>query len=138
MWRLIRFVFLVLFIITGACKSDPPAPTGELTITSPLAGAKVKNPVEVCFGIEGLILEASSAGVKPDTGHHHILIDVPVPSLTRPIPKNDTHIHMGDGSKCHTLTLTPGKHRIRGLFARGNHVPFAPAVTAQVDIEVIP
>ena len=133
-----RGLVLVSIILLGACKSEPPPPSGTLTITSPAPGAKVKNPVEVCFGIEGLILEPSAAGVKPDAGHHHILVDVPIPSLKRPIPKNDTHIHMGDGSKCHKVTLSPGKHRIRGLFARGDHVPFDPAISAQVDIEVMP
>ena len=53
-------------------------------------------------------------------------------------PKDGEHIHLGDGSSCKTLELKPGPHTLRLLFAKGDHVPYDPAVTASVDIVVDP
>ena len=43
---------------------------------------------------------------------------------------------MGDGSTCKELKLAAGKHTIRALFAKGNHVPYDPAITTQVSFNV--
>jgi hypothetical protein len=43
---------------------------------------------------------------------------------------------MGDGSTCKEIKLSAGKHTIRALFARGNHVPYNPALAATVTINV--
>ncbi|TDJ50805.1 MAG: DUF4399 domain-containing protein, partial [Nitrospina sp.] len=42
------------------------------------------------------------------------------------------HIHMGDGSKCKKIELSSGMHTVQALFARGNHIPYDPAVTDSV------
>ena len=76
-------------------------------------------------------------GVNQGKGHHHLLVDVSLPrDLSKPIGKDANHIHMGDGSKCKKLNLTAGKHTIRALFAKGNHVPYDPALTTEVTFNV--
>ena len=76
-------------------------------------------------------------GVNKGKGHHHLLVDVGLPkNLSKPIGKDANHIHMGDGSKCKKLNLTLGKHTIRALFAKGNHVPYNPALTTEVMFNV--
>ena len=57
-------------------------------------------------------------------------------SLSKPIAKDAQHVHMGDGSTCKELKLEAGKYTIRALFAKGNHVPYDPAITAEVKITV--
>ncbi len=77
--------------------------------------------------------------VDPSSGHYHLLIDVPLAAgeevnLHRKKDKN--HIPMVDGSRCKTLYLEPGMHRIRAVFAHGNHVPVAPLLTNTLTVIV--
>ena len=109
----------------------------SVTITSPPKGAMVTGPVKVCLETSGVEVEPAKMGVNKGKGHHHLLVDVGLPkNLSKPIGKDTNHIHMGDGSKCKKLNLTAGKHTIRALFAKGNHVPYDPALTAKVSIEI--
>ena len=86
----------------------------------------------------GYSVEPAKNGVNPGKGHHHLIIDESIPrDLRQPVAKDDTHIHMGDGSKCKTINLTKGQHTIRALFAQGNHVPYNPPVTAAVTVTVV-
>jgi len=57
--------------------------------------------------------------------------------LSKPVAKDDTHIHMGDGSTCKTINLAKGQHTITALFAQGNHVPYNPPVTDSVTVSVV-
>jgi hypothetical protein len=62
-------------------------------------------------------------------------VDLPA-NLHKPIGKDAQHVHMGDGSTCKELKLDAGKHTIKALFAKGNHVPYDPAITATVHVTV--
>ena len=111
--------------------------TPGVKFTKPTPMSTVSAPVEICMHVEGYTVEPASKGVRPGAGHHHLLIDVPVPSdLSKPIPKDQNHVHMGDGSHCKTLNLEPGWHTIQALFAKGDHVPYDPALTNSLAIFV--
>jgi len=108
-----------------------------VTIIKPIDGATVSSPVEVCMQPWGVEVEPAKKGVNPGKGHNHILVDVELPSdLSQPIAKDANHIHMGDGSKCKTIKLSPGKHTISTLFAQGNHVPYNPPLTDSIVVTV--
>jgi hypothetical protein len=122
-------------------EAAPAAPavlpgTAAVTITSPANGAMVASPVLVCMDVQGVTVEPAKNGVNAGKGHHHILVDAAIPDLSKPVGKDATHIHMGDGSTCKALTLSAGNHVIRTLFAQGNHVPYDPALTATVVVTV--
>ena len=111
--------------------------TAAVTITSPANGSMVASPVRVCMGVQGIEVEPAKKGVNQGKGHHHILVDTAIPEdLSKPIGKDATHIHMGDGSTCKALTLSAGTHVIRTLFAKGNHVPYDPPLTDTVVVNV--
>ena len=94
------------------------------SITEPADGAKISGPVKVCLGTSGVTVEPAKKGIHEGAGHHHLLVDVDISGdLSKPIRKDANHVHMGDGSKCKKLNLAAGKHTIRALFAKGNHVP---------------
>ncbi|RMH15863.1 MAG: DUF4399 domain-containing protein [Gammaproteobacteria bacterium] len=106
-----------------------PSPAGaKVFIVSPKDGATVKSPFEVKFGISGMTV--APAGVKkPNTGHHHLLIDMDkLPDLTKPLPKSKQLIHFGKGQTSTKLTLKPGKHTLQLLLADYRHLPHKPAV----------
>ena len=114
------------------------APAGaEVYIVSPKDGAVVGTEVTVQFGLKGM--GVAPAGVKKEgTGHHHLLVDVKdMPAAGQPIPKDEQHLHFGNGQTETTLKLTPGKHTLQLELADENHVPFdPPIVSKQVMITV--
>ena len=128
---MMSLVFLFIAGVTHAFAGN------AVTITDPPNGAMVSGPVKVCLGTEGVEGEPAKKGVNAGKGHHHIIVDVDLPKdLSKPIGKDANHIHMGDGSICKEIKLSAGKHIIRALFAQGNHVPYNPALTATVTINV--
>lgn len=109
----------------------------HITITEPKDGTTVSSPVKVCMEAHGVTVEPAKKGVNEGKGHLHILVDVDLPAdLSKPIGKDAQHIHMGDGSTCKEVKLDAGKHTLRALFARGNHVPYDPAITGTATITV--
>ena len=122
----------VLSILSSAAFAENTA-----KITEPANGATVASPVKVCLTAEGVVAEPAANGVNEGKGHHHLLVDVDLPAdLTQPIAKDDKHVHMGDGSSCKELNLASGKHTIRSLFAKGNHIPYNPPITSTVEVTV--
>jgi len=88
------------------------------------------NPV-IRFGL--LNMGVAPAGFdKPNTGHHHLLVDAELPPLDQPIPSDFNHLHFGAGQTEAKITLPVGQHRLRLLFADFNHVPHDPAVMSEV------
>ena len=128
---IILFVLILLIVGTAAFASN------SVSITEPADGAKISGPVKVCLGTSGVTVEPAKKGVNDGKGHHHLLVDVDLPrDLSKAIGKDANHVHMGDGSTCKELKLGPGKHTIRALFAKGNHVPYDPAITTEVTFNV--
>jgi len=67
------------------------------------------------------------AGVdKPNTGHHHLLIDTDLPPLDEPIPNDKNHLHFGAGQTETRLELPPGRHTLQLLLGDAKHVPHDP------------
>lgn len=93
-------------------------------------GAEVSSPLTVKFGIEGAAVSPAADGDKPDSGHHHLIVDADLPPQDAPLPNNDNVMHFGKGQTETTLTLAPGKHTLQLEFADYAHVPFNPPVTS--------
>jgi hypothetical protein len=138
--RVTALSVLALFAGCAAQSGGGMAPSAgkALTITKPMTLANVSSPLQVCMATNGYTVEPAKKGVNPGKGHHHLLIDTSIPAdLSKPVAKDDTHIHMGDGSTCKTINLTKGQHTITALFAQGNHVPFNPPVSDSVTVRVV-
>jgi hypothetical protein len=93
----------------------------------PADGAYVSRTPVIRFGLVNM--GVAPAGVeKANTGHHHLLIDTPLPPLDRPIPNDFNHLHFGAGQTEAQITLRPGTHRLQLLLGDENHMPHVPAV----------
>jgi hypothetical protein len=108
-----------------------PSPAGaKVYIVSPANGAVVPLTTTIRFGL--INMGVAPAGVeKANSGHHHLLIDTPLPPLDEPIPSDANHLHFGAGQTEATVTLTPGKHTLQLLLGDANHVPHQPPVFSQ-------
>ena len=102
-----------------------------LYFITPTDGATVSSPVTVRFGLKGM--GVAPAGVnKPNTGHHHLLIDLDkLPPLDQPVPKDEHHRHFGGGQTETTIELAPGKHTLQLLLGDQNHVPHDPPLVSE-------
>jgi len=128
------FTLLAVLFVFGVSSASAG---NSVKITAPPNGAVVSGPVKVCFETHGVEVEPAKKDVHDGKGHHHILVDIDLPKdLSKPIGKDAHHIHMGDGSTCKEIKLAAGKHTIRALFAKGNHIPYNPAITDEVHITV--
>jgi len=113
------------------------APEGaRVAILSPREGDIVSSPVKVVFGLEGMTV-APAGDPTPNSGHHHLLVDVAAPDLAQPIPKDDQHIHFGQAQTEAEITLAPGQHTLQALLGDANHVPHdPPLISAPITITV--
>ena len=96
-----------------------------MAIVSPRSGDIVSSPVKVVFDLQGMIL-APAGDSAANSGHHHLLVDVPAPDLGQPIPKDEQHLHFGKAQTEVDLTLAPGPHTLQLLLGDSNHVPHDP------------
>lgn len=118
---------IVFALMASTAQAEEPA----AYIVSPADGATVKSPFTVVFGLRNP-WGVAPAGTKLDnTGHHHLLIDTPVPDLTQPIAKDDQHRHFGGGQTESSVTLPPGKHTLQLLLGDFAHVPHQPPVMSK-------
>jgi hypothetical protein len=109
-----------------------PAPAGAAVyFLSPQNGARVTSPFTVRFGLRGM--GVAPAGVQsPNTGHHHLLIDVAtLPPDNLPIPNDAQHKHFGLGQTETELTLEPGTHTLQLVLGDAAHVPHDPPVRSE-------
>jgi hypothetical protein len=111
-----------------------PSPSGAKVYFINLKdGQEVSSPFLVQFGLSGM--GVAPAGVeKPNTGHHHLLVDASLSgeALKQPIPMDDTHRHFGNGQTEAMITLPPGKHSLQLVLGDWSHIAHVPPVTSDV------
>ena len=101
-------------------------------LIEPKEGATVSNPITVKFGAEGIEIAKATDGVKDNSGHHHILLDLAQdPEFDKALPANEHILHYGQGQTETVIELTPGTHTLQLLLAAGNHVPHNPPVKSE-------
>jgi len=108
-----------------------PAPQGATAyIQAPANGATVRSPVTVRFGLRGV--GVAPAGVNlPNTGHHHLLIDVTaMPSFDMPLPATDAIRHFGLGQTETEIELPPGQHTLQLVLGDSLHTPHDPPIVS--------
>jgi hypothetical protein len=123
----------------GAALPRTASPAGaEVYIVSPANGAEVTSPVTIRFGLRGM--GVAPAGVtSPNTGHHHLLIDVAeLPPDNLPLPANEQIRHFGLGQTEASLELPPGQHTLQLVLGDALHIPHDPPVRSdKITITVV-
>src|SRR5262245_33134866 len=87
-----------MFVFATSIFAGEPSPPGAKEyIIWPKDGALIKGgKFWLRMGLANM--GVAPAGVaKPETGHHHLLIDVALPPLDEPIPNDANHLHFGKG-----------------------------------------
>ncbi|WP_341521713.1 DUF4399 domain-containing protein [Pseudomonas sp. G.S.17] len=103
----------------------------EVYIISPKDGSTVPGTFKVQFGLKGMGVAPAGVDV-PDTGHHHLLIDVKdQPDLNAPLPVSDNIRHFGKGQTETEITLPPGRHTLQLIVGDKSHIPLSPSVESK-------
>jgi len=116
----------------AAVHTRAKAPAGaSVFIVSPKNGETVGQDITVKFGVKGIALKPAT-DPAPNSGHHHLLIDVAeLPPADAPIPNDATHKHYGKAQTEDTIHLTPGDHTLQLDFGDFAHMQFDPPLVSQ-------
>jgi len=131
--RSILLLAAVATIPVLALAQTPAPPNAVVYFINLKDGDTVSGPFKIQFGLSGM--GVAPAGVeKPNTGHHHLLIDATLTAeeLKQPIPADDKHKHFGGGQTETMLTLPAGKHTLQLVLGDWSHVPFNPPLMSSV------
>ena len=131
MIRLAVIAIAVALTAGPALAQETPSPAGaELYFVTPRDGETVESPVRVIFGLRGMGV-APAGAENPNTGHHHLIINAPLPKLDEPIPADDNHRHFGGGQTEVDVELAPGQHTLQLILGDWSHIPHDPPVTSE-------
>jgi len=125
-------VALAVAALTPASAQTPSPDGAKVYFINLKDGAEVDSPFLVQFGLSGM--GVAPAGVeKPNTGHHHLLIDTTMTpeQMKEPIPADDNHKHFGGGQTEAMVTLSKGQHTLQLLLGDWTHIPHVPPVMSE-------
>ena len=131
MARALVVAFAVAALAPAAAQTPSPA-GAKVYFINLKDGAEVESPFLVQFGLSGM--GVAPAGVeKPNTGHHHLLIDTTMTpeQMKEPLPADDNHKHFGGGQTEAMVTLPKGQHTLQLVLADWTHIPHEPPVMSE-------
>lgn len=127
---IIALMFAAAAVFAQLPKTAAPEDAAVYFI-APAVGDIIEGEVVVLFGLEGMGV-APAGMARDNTGHHHLIIDAPLPPLDQPVPADDNYRHFGGGQTQVTIMLEPGEHTLQLLLADQNHIPHEPAIYSEV------
>ena len=139
-----RFAIAVLsaaFVVpavTTAQERKPAPPGARAYIIWPADGQVIPGgKFWLRMGLSGI--GVAPAGVdRANTGHHHVLVNTPIPPLDAAIPNDKNHLHFGAGQTEARLELPPGRHTLQLLLGDADHVPHNPPVQSDRITIIVP
>ena len=137
--RLTIYILLLMPLYSPAVLSQDKSTApmdASVYIVSPVDGAVVSSPVKVIFGLSGMGVAPAGSQID-NTGHHHLIIDAPLPDTSKPVPADENHLHFGAGQTETTVELAPGQHTLQLLLGDWLHIPHDNVVASdQITITV--
>jgi hypothetical protein len=109
-----------LSLLLAACQANSTEPL--VRFREPANNASVSSPVRVVMSAENFTVEPAGDGtVHEGAGHLHVMVNTPCIAAGQTIPKDETHLHFGDGSTETELDLPAGEHTLCLQAADGAH-----------------
>jgi len=135
---LATYLILISPVFAVAEEAAPPvqlsssaADNAEIFIQSPKHNQVVSSPVTVEFGAANISI-APAGDHQPNSGHHHLLIDIKeLPDLSMPLPATDQIVHFGKGQTQTVIELAPGAHTLQLLLGNYLHIPHTEPVISE-------
>jgi hypothetical protein len=112
----------------GPTPSPPGAAVYFIDVKN---GSTIPPKATIHFGLRNMGV-APAGSERANSGHHHLLVDTPMPAADRPIPNDFNHMHFGAGQTEAEIELPPGEHTLQLLLADKDHIPHNPPVASEV------
>lgn len=110
--------------------TTPSAKDAYLYFITPFDGQRLRGAFWCRFGLRNMGV-APAGVVTPNTGHHHLLIDVDEPLNTEEaITADKKHVHFGAGQTETRLELPRGRHTLQLVLGDSLHLPLDPPVVS--------
>lgn len=106
---------------TAATATDTPMSFARFV--EPTDGDSVASPFAVVMAVDSMLIEPAGE-IRENSGHYHILVDVPFVEEGNVIPTDDQHLHFGTGASEVEVALPPGEHTLRLQVANGAHIAY--------------
>jgi hypothetical protein len=142
-----RMTGLVAMLVAGAAMTPAAhgtsAPEGANVYFINLHdGIELTSPFRVLIGLENMGIAPANLDRFGQTGHHHLLVNVPLPEPNETIPEQTgprkRYIHLGGGQTQTTVDLPTGEHELQLLLGDHEHVPHNPVVKSRrITVEVV-
>lgn len=114
---------------------EPAKPSEGVFFIDLADGATVTSPIKVKFGVMGK--EVKPAGdATPNSGHHHLLVNLDAKPAGEAIPFDAMHIHYGKGQTEAEVKLAPGDYKLTMQFANLAHESYGPAWSKTIRVTV--
>ena len=122
---------LCLLAQSSLAGETPRPGNAHLYIGWPRDGEVItQQPFRVWFGLRNF--GVAPAGIKKaNTGHHHLIIDSPLPDPNEEIANDKNHLHFGAGQSEVMLELPPGRHTLQLVMGDHDHVPHNPPLVSR-------
>ena len=122
---------------TGGSHRTPSPEEAAVSFRTLKNGDIVEETFRVQFSVSGMGVAPAGSNI-PNTGHHHLLIDVvDLPDMDQPLPATDNIRHFGKGQTETELVLPEGEHSLQLLLADYSHTPHDPPVMSQKIIIIV-
>lgn len=119
----------------AAMSSKAEMPAKRVYFAEPADGATVSSPFKVKFAVEGMDLKPAG-DEAPNSGHHHLLINLDAMARGEAIPFTATHMHFGKAQTEAELKLEPGKYKLTMQFGNKDHASYGPAMSKTISVTV--
>lgn len=124
---------LLVLLVVGGCRTNsasnvvvrPGSP--RVFFTEPRAGAVVSSPVTLKWAAEGIKIEPAADGIKPGSGHLHVIVNAPCAADGQIVPTDETHLHYGRAQTEAAVDLKPGAYKLCLQMADAAHAALAGA-----------
>jgi hypothetical protein len=130
-----------LGVAAPAHAQNTPSPPGAVAyIIWPPDGQVIEGgKLWVRMGLKNMGV-APSGIEKPNTGHHHLIVNSDLPPAGEPIPNDRNHLHFGGGeTEARLIDLPPGKYTLQLALADAKHyLHNPPVVSERITITIAP
>ena len=127
---------------TTAAVEMPPLPTipanARVFFVNLKDGQTVTSPLKFEMGVENLKVDTANGKLLPESGHHHLLVDIDSIETGKVVPPTDSvrHLHFGKAQTTGEIKLTPGKHTLVLQFADAMHRSYGSKLTSRITVDV--
>jgi hypothetical protein len=122
-------------VVIAGCAGMAAQPAGSVYFIEPADGATVTSPFIAKFAVVGMDLKPAG-DEAPNSGHHHVLVNLDAMPAGATVPFDATHLHFGKAQTEAEIKLPPGTYKLTMQFADKDHKSYGPGMAKSTTVTV--